>query len=192
MDRRGVLGLETVKVVMITFLVLAVLGVAIVLTLTNISDVAEKIDLVTGNVYNETLTTVAEIGELFAYGTEVGCTAVLGDVTNATDGVVIEAANYTHTRCSINFSGESSSYMNNTDWNVTYSYSYSHSRVRALQENVTTGTTGFFENTDTIFAILVVVVIILAIAIIIAVVSGFGGSALGGGRRRSSGTITGM
>ncbi len=42
--------------------------------------------------------------------------------------------------------------------------------------NVTAGTTAFFNSTGTIFAILVVVVIILAIAIIIAVVTRFGGT----------------
>jgi len=42
--------------------------------------------------------------------------------------------------------------------------------------NVTAGVTNFFDNTSTIFAILVVVVIILAISIIIAVVSRFGGA----------------
>jgi len=41
--------------------------------------------------------------------------------------------------------------------------------------NVTSGVKNFFNNTGTIFSILIVVVIILAIAIIIAVVSRFGG-----------------
>lgn len=98
MNKKGVLGLETVKVVMITFLVLAVIAVSIVLALVSLRD----------------------------------------------SGI---------------FTTDSSEYNQSV----------------SIIDNVTDGTTGFFENTDTIFAILVVVVIILAIAIIIAVVSRFGG-----------------
>jgi len=50
-----------------------------------------------------------------------------------------------------------------------------YNQTANIISNVSTGTSGFFSNTGTIFSILVVVVIILAIAIIIAVVSRFGG-----------------
>ena len=103
-DKRGVLGLETIKAVMITFLVLAVIGVSVTLALVSLRD---------SNIFTE----------------------------------------------------------NSQEYNDT-----SH-----IVDNITGATTAFFENTGTIFAILVVVVIILAIAIIIAVVSRFGGGGSGAG-----------
>ncbi len=47
--------------------------------------------------------------------------------------------------------------------------------------NVTSGITDFFDDTGTIFSILIVVVIILAISIIIGVVSRFAGGSRSGG-----------
>jgi len=61
------------------------------------------------------------------------------------------------------------------DSNIFTSGSTEYNQTSDVIENVTAATTSFFENTGTIFAILVVVVIILAIAIIIGVVSRFGG-----------------
>jgi len=199
MDRKGVLGLDTVKVVMITFLVLAVIGVALVLSLTNIRDVAETIDLVRGTINNETLTTVTETGEDFDKNSERVCSASGLSVTNASDAWLIASGNYTQTGCNLAVSSTVDLGLNNTNWNVTYTYVHASSRAYNIQTNVSTGTSSFFTNTTTIFTILFVVVIILAIAIIIAVVSGFGreGRGIGGriglgGRARGPGTVMGI
>jgi len=103
MDKRGQLGLDTVKSVMISFLVLAVISIAVVLALVSLRD---------SNIF----------------------TAGSPEAVDVNDTIT----------------------------------------------NVTSGITGFFDDTGTIFAILIVVVIILAISIIIGVVSRFGGGARGG------------
>ncbi len=63
-----------------------------------------------------------------------------------------------------------------SELNVSYDFSIITNEVTALVGNVTSGiTNNFFNQTGTIFAILIVIVIILAIAIIIFVVTRFGG-----------------
>ena len=103
MDKRGQLGLDTVKSVMISFLVLAVISIAVVLALVSLRD---------SNIFAGDPSTEQSVNDTIA--------------------------------------------------------------------NVTSGVTGFFDDTGTIFAILIVVVIILAISIIIGVVSRFGGGCRGG------------
>jgi len=103
MDKKGQLGLDTVKSVMISFLVLAVISIAIVLALVSLRD---------SNIF----------------------TAGSPEATDVNDTIT----------------------------------------------NVTSGVTNFFNDTGTIFSILIVVVIILAISIIIGVVSRFGGGGRGG------------
>ncbi len=105
LNKKGVLGLDTVKNVMVWFLILAVLAISIILALVSLNDSG----IFTANS---------------------------------------QEAN------------DSSNIVNNI--------------TSAL-------TNDFFDQTGTIFAILIVVVIILAIAIIIAVVTRFGGTGGGGG-----------
>ena len=102
-NKRGQLGLDTVKSVMISFLVLAVISIAIVLALVSLRD---------SNIF----------------------TAGSPEARDVNDTIT----------------------------------------------NVTSGITDFFNDTGTIFSILIVVVIILAISIIISVVSRFGGGGRGG------------
>jgi len=102
-NKRGQLGLDTVKSVMISFLVLAVISIAIVLALVSLRD---------SNIFTANSPEERDVNDTIA--------------------------------------------------------------------NITSGITGFFDDTGTIFAILIVVVIILAISIIIGVVSRFGGGGRGG------------
>ena len=62
------------------------------------------------------------------------------------------------------------------DSNVFTSGSREYNSTSSIINNISDGTTDFFGNIPTIFAILVVVVIIAAIAIVIAVVQRFGGT----------------
>lgn len=104
-DKRGVLGLDTAKAVMVWFLILAVLAIAVILALVSLRD-----------------------SGIFGTGTQ-----------EAND-------------------------------------------TSAIVDNITDAlTNNFFNQTGTIFAILIVVVIILAISIIIAVVTRFGAGAGGRG-----------
>ncbi len=186
-EKKGVLGLETVRVVMIIFLVLAVIAVTIILTTVNLRDVLERIDLTSGNTVNETITPDASGANLTpATGDFQNRICTISFINNET--AVIETGNYTETRCIVtNLTGDVLSV-----WNVTYTWSYSSPTTRNIERNISEGLTDFFNNTGTIFSILIVVVIILTIAIIIAVVSRFGGGAgTRGTRGRESGTLMG-
>ena len=66
------------------------------------------------------------------------------------------------------------------DSSIFTANSLEQNQTTHIVNNITDALTTFFENTGTIFAILVVVVIILAISIIIVAVRGFGGTARGG------------
>jgi len=195
--KKAQLGLGTVKAVMIMFLILAVLAVSILLVLPLIRDVTEDVDRTSVSITN--ITTDSTVNETGAYvsGTSglLNCVLSVTSAINQTGSVWIASGNYTTSTCKILCDGCDAGY-NNTLWNVTGSYTYSEATSRELTGNVTTGIKDFFNNTGTIFAILVVVVIILAIAIIIAVVSRFGGGegrVSGGlGRRREYGSETVM
>ena len=74
-NRNGVLGLDTAKQVMITFLVLAVIGVAVLLALTSLQDAniftansaaANNSDYIIGNVSSGLTTFFASTGTIFS------------------------------------------------------------------------------------------------------------------------------
>jgi len=190
-DRKAQLGLNTVKAVMIAFLVLAVIAIAIVLTMVSLREPIEEIDTTTLVIRNTTTASVVNYTGAIITGTSGlrNCILSIDFATNASDGVLIPTANRTISGCSVLRVDNPSdnNFNNNTLWNISGSYTYSDSRTYDVERNITAGVTNFFDNTSTIFAILVVVVIILAISIIIAVVSKFGG----GGGTGGSGSITG-
>ena len=74
------------------------------------------------NIINETLTTVTETGEDFAYVdyNDALCSSLV--VTNASGGEVISSGNYTQTNC--NLASSATGGYNNTNWNVSYSVNY--------------------------------------------------------------------
>jgi len=198
-DKKGVLGLDTVKSVMLIFLILTVIAVALVITLSSIRDVAEDIDLNTITVTNLTTSTVVNYSGAYPTGIDEtfrNCVLTITAAYNETHITApITAANYTTDGCKVLIApaAEAEGAYNNSAWNITGSYTYSNPRTRLLGENVSQATTGFFSNTGTIFAILVVVVIILAISIIIGVVSRFGGAgSMRGGREYGSDTVMGI
>ena len=91
MNKKGVLGLDTVKGVMLLLLVVAIVGVSIILTTTNLTNVADQINKVSGTIYNETLTTVTEEGEDLSVASNRDCSATIITVTNATGGEIISS-----------------------------------------------------------------------------------------------------
>src|SRR3990167_1705772 len=73
-NRNGVLGLETAKQVMVTFLVLAVTGVAIILALTSLQNAtSDTIDLVTLSGDN-TVTNESDLSGNIAFANQTGYT----------------------------------------------------------------------------------------------------------------------
>jgi len=177
-NKKGIIGLDTVKAVMVTILALAIIGVAIVIVLTTLDESDIVRDSKSETNLNDTLTTVSEIGEYFTNYSLESASCTVTYVQNETSGGVINSGNYTTNNCWIQFSGADLTY-NNSNWNVSYTYTYDVNYVEGIKENVTEGIVDFFSNTTTIFAILVVVVIILAITIIIVAVSRFSGEGNG-------------
>jgi len=182
-NKKGQLGFNIVKTVMIWFLILSILAIVIVLALVNLRNVAEEIDTVTKTM-SETLTTVTEAGESLTPESYRHPTCSITSVVNSTDSYPINSANYTlsSTGCTVTFATGGSISFNNTNWEVNYSTTYSNPESYLITSNVTSSLTNdFFDQTGTIFAILIVVVIILAISIIIGVVTRFHGGGEGGG-----------
>jgi len=194
MDKKGVLGLDTVKAVMLGFLILAALGIAIMLALSSLTTTVESIDKTTRGVINETTTegvSDSNLTSLFYAPSEAYRGAVCTNrvYTNSSTGdlVIINStnlANVTNSGCSFTGGADGELFGNDT-WNVSYSVTYSNPSANDISKNISSALTDdFFNQTGTIFAILIVVVIILSIAIIIAVVIRFGegaGVSTGGG-----------
>ena len=175
--------MDTVKVVMIGFLILSVLAVAITLSLVELRDVTEKMDQTTGTLTNVTTSTVVNATGTYPTGITAdtrACSLTITEVYNATKtSMTYDTGNFTITGCLIQTTGTGlTAGIINHPINVTGTFSNANPDTNDLTTNVTSGITGFFDDTSTIFAILIVIVIILAIAIIISVVSRFGG---GGG-----------
>jgi len=184
-NRNGILGLETAKAVMVTFLVLAVIGIATILCLTSLNDgVGDSVDNVvhtpTNTVTNETGVYVNSTGyTLSGYNSTWSSINATG-VWNYTDGTVIVAGNYTLSDVGVLTNATSFTW---DDVNLSYTYVYTYTedteKVDSIVGNVSSGLTTFFGSTGTIFSILIVVVIILAISIIIWAVGRFGQQAEG-------------
>ncbi len=205
-NKRGQLGLDTVKTVMLAFLILAVISVAIILAMTSLRDATEKINKVNTGADNETVGPLSSATATDLAFVQSGtfrnsvCSGHL--VTNGTAGSrVLTAANYTLSKsgCAMTLSSIDNVF-NLTVLNVTYVVIYSDPSTNDIANNMSSALVDFFSNTSTIFAILIVVVIILAIAIIIAVVTRFGeGGSSGitggfgkGGKSEGAGTVMGI
>ena len=199
-NKKGILGLDTVKIVMLSLLVLTVIGIAITLSLISLRDVVEKTDVVEeGVTYIETTTLVNSTTAVYITGVTGGtrgCSLSGGNFTNSTR-FLIDPANYTIANCTVIAltAGMGSGDLNNTVWNYSGTVKYARPDTYNTERNITRGVTGFFSNTGTFFAILVVVVIIALIAIVIMVVTrlgGGGGITSGGGREFGSDTVMGI
>ncbi len=189
-QRNGVLGLETAKQVMVSFLVLSVTAVAILLALTSLSDsVGDSIDNIGYglSVTNETLSWINTstytldvvnsstsgyvlttiVGNTPDHPDEYNFTIGLGNASTSTAGVVTNLTEYNTT------------ILSNVSLSYTYTYTIDRHRMDNIIGNVSEGLETFFASTGTIFSILIVVVIILAISIIIWAVGRFGQQAEG-------------
>jgi len=201
MDKKGVLGLDTARQVMLFFLILAVLAVTIFLALTSLRDTVEGIDTSSASIVNESVASRTQsIPKDLAYASsDIYRNAVCGGlvISNTTGGEVVDLANYSipaGRSCAI--TGTAGTQYANATVYATYSVTYSNPETNLIVKNISGAMTNdFFDQTGTIFAILIVVVIIFAISIIIFAVSrfsaggGVGGSVGGGG---GEGTLMGI
>jgi len=188
MDKRGILGLDTVKVFILALMIIAILVIVSFEILTNLRDTTYNVAAAETTVSFTNRTTTLKINDsvnvanpeklTIPQGVLPNCALTITVITNTT-GSTITSGNYTIAACSFYVSGTSGS-SNNSFWNVTGSYTYDSPYVQSLVGNTTKGFTTFFSNVPTFFTLLGVVVLILIIAIVIVAVSRFGVGAIGG------------
>lgn len=171
MDKRGVLGLDNAKVVITTILILAVLAIAILISVSSLISTASTIPInsgLSGSFVNKTI-------NLSTFGASPAPVATLTNVVmsnvillnaNATGNELINANNYTVVG---NLIIPARPQYNNTLVNVTasYTYGFDNGGNLAIQGNVTSGLNIFFGNTTTIFNVLAASIVIGAIALIL-------------------------
>ncbi|KKN27031.1 hypothetical protein LCGC14_0868820, partial [marine sediment metagenome] len=167
-NRNGVLGLETAKQVMVTFLILAVTAIAVLLSLTALDDsIGDTIDISlspTVTVLNETGAYVNISGyTLSGYNSTWSSMSVDAVWANAIPGAgvgtpyLIPSANYTLS--SVGVLTNATQVDNSTEYdnaNVSYNYLFSidSGTVTSIIGNISAGLVTFFASTGTIFSIL--------------------------------------
>lgn len=195
-NRNAVLGLETARAVFVTFLILAVTGVAIILSLTALNDsVGDTIDNVNRNIavtnesdlsgdivfINSTGYTLNNYNSTWSSITISSIFADWNQTNGTQSGILNTPTGYNVSVPESNYTLSSGVLTNATGYvypNVSVSYSAVYvedtQKTDNIVGNVSGGLETFFASTGTIFSILIVVVIILAISIIIWAVGRFG------------------
>ncbi len=196
-DKRGILGFEVVKAVLIGLLILAVLAIAVFAVLVPLEETTQtqftegftKVNESFTAVGNQTNQTVAD--SLTAVNFAFNNASLV--CTNASNDVLVPTSNWT-AYPNGNFIGSDTSCQGvlgvaggtgfcGWDWQCTYTYSFtSNNDAAKITDNVTSGTTQFFEQVPTFMTLLGVVVLILIIAIVIVAVGRFEDSGFEGGK----------
>lgn len=176
MDKKGVLGLDTVKAVMLVLLTLGILLVVSVLILTLLGNSAENAEIKkTGSGTNETITLNASVTDYLAPVYLRNCEATVAYISNNSNvASILTSGNYTQSGCGITSTSAASLYEGQTV-NVTYTYTYNSNNTNMVVTQTTKGAGVFFTYAPTFFILLAVVVLILIIAIVIVAVQRFGG-----------------
>jgi len=181
-DKKAMMGLDTVKVVLVVLLTLGVIAIAMFVALTSLQPAVESLDRSnTGTVTNESTTKAMNYTWTYTFNTSISGqrnpTCTITSVINGTDGVSINSGNYTVPStlggCNIKASTPSAGF-NSTVWKVSYTYVYASPDSYNAVSNITNGSVNFFKQIPTVFTILGVIVIILAVGIIIVAVMRFG------------------
>lgn len=176
-------------------LTLVIIGMVLGIGLFVMDELRDKTNTVTSTQVNETTSAVVkEDGVYFAYNGSTGgrnCWAGTPSSVaciNRTSGTVIPTANYTVSSSGkISYSGATStSGLNNSYWNCTYSATYGDEACEAVSDVINA--------TGTIPEWLPIVVILLIVGILLVIVfkvlpSGGGGMSFGGFGRGSGGTV---
>lgn len=203
-NKKGQLGMDTVKMVMVFLLTLAVIAIALFLGLSNLTSEnvlsRKTVDGSLGTITNSSFVLNSSItpGQLNVSGLNIisgSVTAVNGSGAYVPCNGV--AGNYSSVQCIIgigNFTFNTGGVQtatggnfNGNRINMTFRYTETVPSDGVLVVgNVTKGTTDFFNDIPTVFAILGAVVIILAIVLIIFAVNRFDGFSVSGGSNSDS------
>lgn len=167
-NKRGVMGLDTSKAFLVGLLSLVIIGVVVVIVLTNLQSATiltetTAVNSELGGFGNSTGYTLAALPGVFASPTIVG-------VLNGTAGAEVTLTNVTVS--SLGVVTNATSY----EWfNLTFNYTYTTQGDSAgIVANASSGLESFFSNTGTWLTLLSVVILILIIGAVIAVVNKFG------------------
>lgn len=170
-NKRGVMGLDSAKSFILVLMVLGIIGFASLITFSNLSGTSVASDFA-GTVTNETG------GFLNVSGYTLGKAGVAGFNTpaitqarNTSSGAVIGAGNYSVSSTGVVTNSTSTVYTS-----VEFDYTYKYNGFDSIESNISNGTTSFFSNAGTWFALIAVVVIILIVTVVIFAVNRFGGS----------------
>ena len=134
-NKKGQAGLSGIPDTVWTVILIGIFIVIGIVVLSKLIDTTY--DSASGSASNETLGSVNETGIDLSVSTYRSVSCTVGLVTNATDGVLIGATNYTATNCNLAFAPGGDTNFNNTAWNVTYSYSYEADSAASLAGNET-------------------------------------------------------
>lgn len=185
-DKKGLLGLDTVKAVLVALLVIAVVFVVVMLATSNLRDAAESAETKqTKYEANDSLGTVQEGSYTFDRNPQTVrnpvCTITKVTLTNGTTVTSTNYTQFTGDGCGVTYAG-GGSVFNNSEWYAVYSYKYNTGGAYDTGENLTQGARNFIKQVPTFFVLLGVVVLILIISIVIIAVTRFQGGAFGGPR----------
>ena len=199
MNKKGQIGMNVAKGIFVAFLILSILGVTLLITMSSLIPVTDSIDTASGSFTN--LSTVTVVNSTGAYISTILPTTyrnlviTITSAINQTGNTAIPSNNFTvGSNYLVQLVGTNDDFQNNL-WNVSGTYVYARSTTSNIQGNLSSALTeSFFDQTGTIFAIIIVVIIILALAIIIGVVTKFGtGGGVGASRGSAgSGTLMGV
>jgi L-asparagine transporter-like permease len=177
-NKKGQLGLDTARNVMLALLIIGVIAFAIIIMFVSLKDTNVSTTSGSSTVVNETG------GFLNASGYTVDEALNFDDfsmtviqVRNGTNGSALASSAFTSTNAGVLFNATSDVYPT-----IQVDYSFTYNQFSPLSRNITSGTADFFSNTGTWFSLLAIVVIILIIAIVIFAVNRFGGGSVSGDR----------
>lgn len=194
MNKKGILGLNTVKAVILALLVLAVLVIAMFAILGPLLTSYEDVDVQTVTKYNESIGTVDSTAyvPVAAYSYRNPICTFTQCLNNTAKSDIVPGENFTNSSCRVTYSGEKDTGgFNGTAWKCSYTATYDSMGPWNIVQNLTIGPSKFFANVPTFFVLLGVVVLILIIAIVIVAVTrfspgiGIGGTQAGGGALES-------
>ncbi len=196
--KRGVIGLDVVRSVMILLLILGVTAIAIFTGLNAVSrgtGILPSVTLNNGSIVNITVTSVTEATSDIAEASDFPevdfdldtliITNETGDLGYPCPSSGVGVPNFNSSACvydNANFSVsaftisiiDSNAIMNSSGINITSNFSYFIGNdATIITSNVTRGVTIFFGNIPTVLSILGIVVIILTVTLIFFAISRF-------------------
>ena len=196
MRRKGILGLETVRAVIMALLILGVLTIAVLLALVSISPVLDNTTRNTVRVINESGFHNSTVYRITTENSgQVGFGGfVLELAFNTSDSTTIDPANVTLGAAGTFTATTGLVNTNSTDVQYTYLYTFRPESAGLITRNISSGTARFFQNVPTFMILLGVVVILLIIGLVIFAVnrfSGSGGGSVGGLNRSRKDSLSG-